>query len=79
MKEIFIIKDCFDSYEEIHKHFLTKGNNVNVLSYEEAINLNSSKSIVVIHQKLEEKKGGKSEILKFARDIGCIKINNYKL
>ena len=74
MKEIFIIKDSFDSYEEIRKHFLTKGTKISVLSYEEAINLNSSKSIVVIHQKLEEKRGGKSEILKFARDIGCIKI-----
>ena len=73
MKEIFIIKDCFDSYEEIHKHFLTKATNVSVLSYEEATNLNSSKSTVLIHQKLEEKEG-KSEILKFARDIGSIKI-----
>ena len=44
MKEIFIIKDCFDSYEEIHKHFLTKATKVSVLSYEEATNLNSSKS-----------------------------------
>ena len=57
MKEIFIIKDCFDSYEEVHKHFLTKATNVNVLSYEEATNLNSSKSTVLIHQKLEEKEG----------------------
>ena len=73
MKEIFIIKDCFDSYEEIHKHFLTKATKVSVLSYEEATNLNSSKSTVLIHQKLEEKEG-KSEILKFARDIGSIKI-----
>ena len=56
MKEIFIIKDCFDSYEEIHKHFLTKATKVSVLSYEEATNLNSSKSTVLIHQKLEEKR-----------------------
>ena len=74
MKEIFIIKDCFDSYEEIHKHFLTKATKVSVLSYEEATNLNSSKSIVNNSSKIRRKKGGKSEILKFARDIGSIKI-----
>ena len=75
MKEIFIIKDCFDSYEEIHKHFLTKATKVNVLSYKRGNQFKFFKiNSFLIHQKLEEKKGGKSEILKFARNIGCNKL-----
>ena len=74
MKEIYIIKDCFENCEEIGNFFSGKGSGVKLIDNEDLNNLESSKSTILIHQKFEEKKGGKSEILKIARNIGCTKI-----
>ena len=74
MKEIYIIKDCFENCEEIGNFFSGKGSGVKLINNEDLNNLESSKSTILIHQKFEEKKGGKSEILKIARNIGCTKI-----
>jgi two-component system response regulator FlrC len=74
MKEIFIIKDCFDDFTNISEFFSKKDKNVKLLSSNEIDGLEAEKSTLLIHQKYEEQNGGKTNILKIARNIGSTKL-----
>ncbi len=74
MKEIFIIKDCFDDFTNIDEFFSNKNSHIRLISFEDVEGINSSKSTLLIHNKFEEKIGGKANILKIARNIGSTKL-----
>ena len=44
------------------------------MSYQDLEKVNSSKSVLLIHNELQKKIGGKSNLLKFARNIGSVKV-----
>ena len=74
MKEIFIIKDCFDDSETILKFLKNKNCNVNLTSNEELSNLEKNKSTIICSQNFQESIGGKTEILKISRKVGSTNI-----
>ena len=74
MKEIFIIKDCFDDSETILKFLKNKNCNVNLISNEELSNLEKNKSTIICSQNFQESIGGKTEILKISRKVGSTNI-----
>ena len=74
MKEIFIIRDCFNDSETILKFLKNKNCNVNLISNEELSNLEKNKSTIICSQNFQEHIGGKSEILKFSRKVGSTNI-----
>ena len=74
MKEIFIIKDCFENFTNISEFFSKKNKEVKLLNYEDIKDIDSSKSTLIIDKKFENKVGGKSDILKVARNIGSTKL-----
>ena len=49
MKEIFIIKDCFDDSETILKFLKNKNCNVNLISNEELSNLEKINQLLFVH------------------------------
>ena len=74
MKEIFIIKDCFDDSETILKFLKNKNCNVNLISNEELSNLEKNKSTIICSQHFQESIGGKTEILKISRIVGSTNV-----
>ena len=74
MKEIFIIKDCFELYNDINDFFSKKGKEIKSIDFDEISEIKSSQSTVIIDKKFEEKQGGQSNILKIARNIGSTKL-----
>ena len=74
MKEIFIIKDYFENFSNISDFFSSKNVPTKLVSYQDLENTNSSKSTLMIHKKLETKIGGKSNLLKIARNVGSTKV-----
>ncbi len=74
MKEIFILKDCFKECETLFKFLKHKNCNINLVSNEETINLEKDKSTIICSKNFQESIGGKSEILKISRRIGCTNI-----
>ena len=74
MKEIFIIKDCFNDSETILKFLKNKNCNVNLISNEELSNLEKNKSTIICSQNFQESIGGKTEILKISRKVGSTNI-----
>ncbi len=74
MKEIFIIKNCFDGFNDIHNFFNKKGKEIKLIDDEEINDVKGSQSILIIDKKFEDKKGGQSNILKIARNIGSTKL-----
>jgi two-component system response regulator FlrC len=74
MKEIFIIKDCFDDSETILKFLKNKNCDVNLISNEELSSLEKNKSTIICSQNFQENIGGKTEILKISRKVGSTNI-----
>ncbi len=74
MKEIFIIKDCFEDFTNVSDFFSNKSKEVKLLDYENINGIEASKSTLIINKKFEEKVGGQANILKIARNIGCKKL-----
>ena len=74
MKEIFIIKDYFENFSNISDFFSSKNVPTKLVSYQDFEKINSSKSTLLIHNKLETKIGGKSNLLKIARNVGSTKV-----
>ncbi len=74
MKEIFIIKDCFEDFTNVSDFFSNKSKEVKLLDYENINGIEASKSTLIINKKFEEKVGGRANILKIARNIGCKKL-----
>ncbi len=74
MKEIFIIKDCFDNFTSINEFFLKKDKKIKLLEHKEVNEIKGTQSTLIIHKKFEDNNGGQSNILKIARNIGCTKL-----
>ena len=74
MKEIFIIKDCFDDFTNISEFFSKKGKQIELLDQKGINEVKGSQSTLIIHKKFEDSNGGQSNILKIARNIGCTKL-----
>ena len=74
MKEIFIIKDCFEEYNEVSDFFSKKRKEIKLIDSDEISDIKSSQSTLIIDKKFENKQGGQSNILKIARNIGSTKL-----
>mgnify|MGYP001345428003 FL=1 len=74
MKEIFIIKDCFEAQNEVSNFFSKKRKEIKLIDSEEISEIKSSQSTLIIDKKFENKQGGQSNILKIARNIGSTKL-----
>ncbi len=74
MKEIFIIKDCFDVHNDINDFFSKKGKDIKLIDSDEISEIKGSQSTLIIDKKFEDKQGGQSNILKIARNIGSTKL-----
>ena len=74
MKEIFIIKDCFEAHNEVSNFFSKKRKEIKLIDSEEISEIKSSQSTLIIDKKFENKQGGQSNILKIARNIGSTKL-----
>ena len=74
MKEIFIIKDCFEVHNEICDFFSKKRKEIKLIDSDEISEIKSSRSTLIIDKKFENKQGGQSNILKIARNIGSTKL-----
>ena len=74
MKEVFIIKDCFEVHNEISDFFSKKRKEIKLIDSDEISEIKSSQSILIIDKKFENKQGGQSNILKIARNIGSTKL-----
>ena len=74
MKEIFIIKDCFDDFTNISDFFSKKDKKIKSFDYKELKEINGSQSTLIVHKKFEDNNGGQSNMLKIARNISCTKL-----
>ena len=74
MKEIFIIKDCFEAHNDINDFFSKKEKQIKLIDSDEISEIKSSQSTLNIEKKFEIKQGGQSNILKIARNIGSTKL-----
>ena len=74
MKEIFIIKDCFEVHNEVSDFFSKKRKEIKLIDSDEISEIKSSQSTLIIDKKFENKQGGQSNILKIARNIGSTKL-----
>ena len=74
MKEIFIIKDCFEGFNDIHDFFSKKGKKIKLIDCEDINDIKGSQSTLIIDKKFEDKQGGQPKILKIARNIGSTKL-----
>ena len=74
MKEIFIIKDCFELHNDMCDFFSKKGKEIKLVDSDKISEIKSSQSTLIIDKKFEIKQGGQSNILKIARNIGSTKL-----
>ena len=74
MKEIFIIKDELKENELILNFLKKKNLNAQTIDLCEIKNTEKNKSTIIFSEELQKKVGGKSEILKIARNIGSTNI-----
>ncbi len=74
MKDIYIIKDFFEKSDELFKFLKNKSCNVSLIEKKETLNLEKNKSTIICSKKFQENIGGKSEILKTSRKIGCTNV-----
>ena len=74
MKEIFIIEENFEE-KNLVLNFLKKKNlNAQTISLNEIKKIEKNKSTIICTKNLQEKIGGKSEILKVSRTFGSTNI-----
>jgi len=74
MKEILIIKDCFDEHIKFDSFLKSKNINATLLSKDESQKFKAEKSTIICSKKFQENIGGKSEIIKLSRNIGSTNI-----
>ncbi len=74
MKEILIIKDCFDEHIKFDSFLKSKNINATLLSKDESQKFKAEKSTIICSKKFQESIGGKSEIIKLSRNIGSTNI-----
>ncbi len=71
MKEILILKDYFEDSKKLNDFFSSKQLDSKLVDLNSLNNLSTDKSSLVCSSNMMEKFGGKSELLKKTRDIGC--------
>ena len=71
MKEILILKDHFEDSKKLNDFFYSKQLDSKLVDLNSLNNISTDKSSLVCSASLMEKIGGKSELLKKTRDIGC--------
>ena len=74
MKEIFIIENNFEEKDLILNFLKRKNLNVQTINLNEIKKVEKNKSTIICTKNLQEEIGGKSEILKIARNVGCTNI-----
>ena len=74
MKEIFIIENNFKEKDLILNFLKRKNLNSQIINLNEITKVEKNKSIIICTKYLQEEIGGKSEILKIARNVGCTNI-----
>ena len=74
MKEIFIIKDCFEEFNDISNFFSKKGKETNLINSDDVNDIKGTQSTLIICKEFQDKLGGQSNILKIARNIGSTKL-----
>ena len=74
MNEILIVKDFFESTENLVNFFTQRKLRCITKSVGELNTTNLPKSILIGSKKFEEKINGKSNLIKISRNIGCKKI-----
>ena len=74
MKEIFIIEENFEEKDLIFNFLKKKNLNVQAISLNEIKKIEKNKSTIICTKGLQEKIGGKSEMLKISRNVGCTNI-----
>ncbi len=74
MKEILIIKDCFDEHIKFDSFLKSKNINASLLNKDESQRFKAEKSTIICSKKFQESIGGKSEIIKLSRNIGSTNI-----
>ncbi len=74
MKEIFIIKDCFEAFNDVHDFFSKKGKEIKLIDSNDVNDIKGAQSTLIIDKKFEDKQGGQSNILKIARNLGSTKL-----
>ena len=70
MKEIILLKDHFNEAEILNDFFKSKSLDSRLLDTNNLKTLNLPKSCLICSNKLMEKIGGKSDLLKISRNIG---------
>ena len=74
MKEIFIIENNFEEKDLILNFLKRKNLNAQIINLNEIKKVEKNKSTIICTKYLQEEIGGKSEILKIARNVGCTNI-----
>ena len=74
MKEIFIIENNFEEKDLILNFLKRKNLNAQIINLNEITKVEKNKSTIICTKFLQEEIGGKSEILKIARNVGCTNI-----
>ena len=74
MKEIIIIKDFFENSDNLESFLKEKSVNCNLKSTNDLKSLKTDKSILIASQKFEDTIGGKDNLIKLSRNVGCSKI-----
>ena len=74
MENILIVKESFDSINNLEEFFLSKNLTFKVLGSDELSQINSPKSVLICDKKFEQGIKGRSSLLKLARNIGSTKI-----
>ena len=74
MKEIFIIENNFEEKDLILNFLKRKNLNAQIINLNEITKVEKNKSTIICTKYLQEEIGGKSEILKIARNVGCTNI-----
>ena len=74
MKEIFIIENNFEEKDLILNFLKRKNLNAQIVNLNEITKVEKNKSTIICTKHLQEKIGGKSEILKISRNVGCTNI-----
>ena len=74
MKEIFIIENNFEEKDLILNFLKRKNLNTQIINLNEITKVEKNKSTIICTKYLQEEIGGKSEILKIARNVGCTNI-----
>ena len=74
MKEIFIIENNFEEKDLILNFLKRKNLNVQTINLNEIKKVEKNKSTIICTKNLQEEIGGKSEILKISRNVGCTNI-----